>query len=93
MRKDDIILVFFTYFIFTIKFVYSQTELKIGENRFDNSGNSVFYRLQLSNEDFEYLIINLKLSDSYESYSDPDLFVSKVSNYLSYLGIQISKQC
>ena len=67
-----------TCFISTINFVYSQIDLKIGESRIENKSNLTVYKLELTDRKSEYLIISVKPSDNYESYSDPDVFVSKV---------------
>jgi len=64
-------------------FVYSNlTNFKIGEIVEENITNNKFYRIELTDRLKEYLIINVKPSDNYEKYSDPDIFVSQVNTPL-----------
>ena len=69
------------FLIFTIIIQYVSSQLhdfKIGEAKTESIEKQRFYRLELTDRVKEYLIINVKPSDNYEKYSDPDIYVSKV---------------
>lgn len=80
MEKFNFLIFFFT---FLFKFIYLDPELKkfqIGKSVTDYVDGVNFYEVELTNRNAEYLIVDVKPPDNYEKYSDPDVYISRVSS-------------
>jgi len=70
---------FYLLISYIINLVNAQlNELKIGETLVESIAKIKFYKIEFGYFNYTYLILNVKPSDNYEKYSDPDIFVSKV---------------
>lgn len=77
MEKKNI---FLLSFIFLINYICSQQyDFKMDETIEEKIVNRRFYKVPLSNFQVEYVIVKVIPSDEYEKYSDPDIYISKVS--------------
>ena len=77
MEKKNLFLILLSILI---NFITSQMyDYKIGDILSEEIVNQRYYKIELTDRDSEYLIVNVKPSDNYEKYSDPDIFVSQVN--------------
>jgi hypothetical protein len=78
MEKKNI---FLLSLIFLFNYICSQQyDFKMGETIEEKIVNRRYYKVPLTNKQAEYVIVSVRPSDEFEKYSDPDIYISKVSS-------------